>query len=95
MADAVTVYIPTALRPQCGDQEKIAVTGGSVRDVLGSLTKQYPELGQRLFKNEHELNRFVNVFVNDEDIRFEDGLDTQVKAGDELMLVPAIAGGSR
>ena len=90
---AVTIRIPTALRPQAGNHESIAIGGASVREVLGGLTGQYPELGKRLFKTDNELNRFINVYVNDEDIRFLENLDTPVKAGDEVSIVPAIAGG--
>ena len=93
MADTVTVQIPNALRPQAGDNASLLVAGGSVKEVLGSLTSQYPELGKRLFKADNELNRFVNVYVNDEDIRFLDNLNTAGKSGDEVSIVPAIAGG--
>lgn len=93
MADTVTVRIPTALRPQAGNNSSLDLTGASIREVLGSLTSQYPELGDRLFKEENELNRFINVYVNDEDIRFLDSLDTLIKSGDEVSIVPAIAGG--
>ena len=93
MADTVTVRIPTALRPQTDDHESLDLAGGSVKEVLGSLTGQYPDLGKRLFKSDNELNRFINIYLNDEDIRFLDNLDTAVKAGDELSIVPAIAGG--
>lgn len=93
MADAVTIRIPTALRPQAGDQDSVSATGDTVREALGVLCSAYPELGKRLFKTDTELNRFINVYLNDEDIRFLDNLDTAVKAGDELSIVPAIAGG--
>ena len=61
--------------------------------MLATLTKKYPELGKRLYKSENELNRFINVYVNDEDIRFIDNLGTALKDGDEVSIVPAIAGG--
>jgi sulfur-carrier protein len=61
--------------------------------VLGTLTSRYPELGKKLYKNGAEINRFINVYVNDEDIRFLANLDTAVKPGDEVSIVPAIAGG--
>lgn len=93
MSDNVTVLIPTALRPQAGDHERLDLAGASVKEVLGSLNGRYPELGKRLFKAENEINRFVNVYVNDEDIRFLENLDTPVKGGDEISIVPAIAGG--
>lgn len=81
------------MRPQAGNQDAIDLAGGSVKEVLGSLTSQFPELGKRLFKTDHELNRFINVYLNDEDIRFLENLDTPVKSGDELSIIPAIAGG--
>jgi molybdopterin synthase sulfur carrier subunit len=90
----VNILIPTALRPQAGNHESVALEGASVRQLLDSLTSRYPELGKRLYKTQgQELNRFINVYVNDEDIRFLDNLDTAVKAGDEVSIVPAIAGG--
>jgi MoaD family protein len=93
MADNVTIHIPTALRQQVDDQDTIEMTGGTVGDVLGTLAGQYPELGKRLYKDDNELNRFINVYVNDEDIRFLNNLDTQLKGGEEIAIVPAIAGG--
>ena len=93
MADTVTVMIPTALRQHVEGQDTLEVDGGSVGEVLGTLTQRYPDLGQRLFKSADELNRFVNVYVNDEDIRFLDNLGTALNAGDEVSIVPAIAGG--
>lgn len=89
----VTVLIPNALRPQAGGADQLELHGDSVRNVLASLAAAHPELGKRLFKSENEVNRFINLYVNDEDIRFLDNLDTAVKAGDELAIVPAIAGG--
>ncbi len=93
MSDTVTVHIPTALRPQVGDQESIAVAGDSVGAVLNTLAQDYPDFGKRLFKSENEINRFINIYVNDEDIRFMDNLNTALKPGDEVSIVPAIAGG--
>lgn len=93
MADTVTVRIPTALRPQVGDQESLLVAGSTVGAVLDSLNSDYPEFGKRLYKAENEINRFINVYVNDEDIRFLDNLNTPLKPGDEVSIVPAIAGG--
>ncbi len=94
MSDTVTIRIPSALRPQAGNQESLTLTGGSVGAVLSELTTQYPELGKRLYKTPgSELNRFINVYVNDEDIRFLENLQTKVKPGDEVAIVPAIAGG--
>ena len=92
-ANTVNIRIPTALRPQAGGKETVAVGGATVKEALGVLVAQHPELGKRLYKTEGELNRFINVYVNDEDIRFIDNLDTAVKPGDEVSIVPAIAGG--
>jgi len=93
MADIITIQIPAALRPQADNQSSLQLEGESVGSLLGSLKAKYPELGQRLYKNDTELNRFVNIYVNDEDIRFMDNLDTKVSSGDEVSIVPAIAGG--
>jgi molybdopterin converting factor small subunit len=93
MTDAVTIQIPAALRPQVDNQPTLAAPGGTVGEVLHTLKVRYPEFGQRLYKTEDELNRFINVYLNDEDIRFLDNLQTPVKAGDELAIIPAIAGG--
>lgn len=90
---AVTIQIPAPLRPQCEGKDSVDVDGGTIKAALGALTAQYPDLTQRLYKAEGELNRFINVYVNDEDIRFLDNLDTAIKDGDEVSLVPAIAGG--
>ncbi len=93
MSDTITIQIPTALRPQVDNQATLDVQGDSVRSVLASLSEKYPDLGKRLFKAEGELNRFINIYVNDEDIRFMENLDTALKTSDEVSIVPAIAGG--
>ena len=93
MSANVTVQIPTAMRPQVGDQATINTAGASVGEVLGALSSQYPDFGKRLYKSDSELNRFINIYVNDEDIRFLENLDTTLNEGDELSIVPAIAGG--
>lgn len=89
----ITVQIPTPLRPQVGGQSAVQAEGSTVGEVLGQLKAKYPEFGARLYKGEGELNRFINVYVNDEDIRFLDNLGTPLKAGDDVSIVPAIAGG--
>lgn len=90
---SITIQIPAALRPQADGQATLSLEGQTVREALGELTRQFPQLGGRLFKSENEVNRFINFYVNDEDIRFLDSLDTPLKPGDELAIVPAIAGG--
>jgi molybdopterin converting factor small subunit len=89
----LAVEIPTALRPQVDNQETVEVCGGTVGELLGKLRQDYPDFGKKLYKSDDQLNRFINVYLNDEDIRFLDNLQTPVKPGDQLAIVPAIAGG--
>ncbi|HRK30047.1 MAG TPA: MoaD/ThiS family protein [Tepidisphaeraceae bacterium] len=90
---SVKVRIPSPLRSFTDGADVLQFEGGSVGDVLGQLTARAGGIEKRLFKSPGELNRFVNVYVNDEDIRFLDNLATHVKPGDEISIVPAIAGG--
>ncbi len=94
MADKVSVRIPTPLRGHVGGASSVELAGVTVGDVLRELVRRHEKLHGRLFNEKDELNRFVNVFLNDEDIRFLQGLDTKLKDGDGVVLVPAIAGGS-
>lgn len=87
------VSIPTPLRPSTGGQATVEAAGSTVGEVLAELAKQHPDLQKRLFAGEGQLHQYVNVYVNDEDIRFMDELDTAVKDGDEVGIIPAIAGG--
>jgi sulfur-carrier protein len=89
----IKVRIPSPLRNYTQGKDVIETEGKSVRDVLNSLKSKAEGIEARLFKGPNQLNRFVNVYVNDEDIRFLKNLDTEVKAGDEISIVPAIAGG--
>jgi MoaD family protein len=89
----VTVSIPTLLRPLARDQKRVAVAASSVRDAIEQLERDYPGMKQRLMKGD-ELHRFVNVYVNDEDVRFTEGLATPVRDGDSLTILPAVAGGA-
>lgn len=89
----LAVEIPTALRPQVGDQETVEVSGATVGELLGKLRADYPDFGAKLYKSDDELNRFINIYLNDEDIRFLENLETPVNEGDHLAIVPAIAGG--
>jgi molybdopterin converting factor small subunit len=90
---AVTVRIPTQLRPLAGGNSDVKLHGASVGEVLKSLEAAYPGFQDRLFDESGKLRRFVNVFVADEDIRFMDGLDTAVSDGATVSIVPAVAGG--
>jgi molybdopterin converting factor small subunit len=93
MAEKVTVHIPTPLRPHVDGQANLELAGGTIREVLAALVQRYPSLRGRLLNDRDELNRFINVFLNDEDIRFLQNLETPVKDGDGILIVPAIAGG--
>jgi molybdopterin synthase sulfur carrier subunit len=89
---SVTVSIPTPMRQHTGGQAEVAAGGGTVQAVLDDLGRQFPGLTERLF-DRGQLKRFVNVYLNDEDIRFLDNLNTAVKDGDQLAIIPAVAGG--
>ena len=86
------VRIPTPLRPHSGGLDKVEVAGGTVQELFDQLGTTYPALRERLFDGA-ELRRFVNVYVNDEDIRYLDDLATAVAATDEVSIIPAVAGG--
>jgi molybdopterin synthase sulfur carrier subunit len=89
----VKVRIPTVLRSLTQGVDLVEVAGGNVGEILNQLSAKYEGLDKRLFKQPGELNRFVNIYVNDEDIRFLDNLTTPIKEGDDVSIVPAIAGG--
>jgi molybdopterin synthase sulfur carrier subunit len=90
---AVKIRIPSPLRTYTQGADTIEAQGGSVGEVLKQLTANAPGIETRLFKGPNQLNRFVNVYLNDEDIRFLSNLDTPVKEGDQISIIPAIAGG--
>ena len=86
------VRIPTPLRPHAGGLDRVEASGSTVGEILGDLTSRHPALRERLFDGE-ELRRFINVYVNNEDIRYLDELATPVADGDEVSIIPAVAGG--
>ena len=86
------VRIPTPLRPHTGGLESVEAAGSTVGEVLGDVGTKYPALKERIFDGE-ELRRFVNVYVNNEDIRYLDDLATPVAEKDEVSIIPAVAGG--
>jgi molybdopterin synthase sulfur carrier subunit len=88
-----TIRIPPVLRASVGGEREVSADGTSVGDVLRNLVAAHPETSTQLFSTEGELNRFVNVYLNDEDVRVLSGLDTAVGEGDELVILPAMAGG--
>ncbi len=87
------VRIPTPLRKLTGDQEVVSAEGTTIAEIFTSLETSYPGLNERILDEEGNVRRFVNVFVNDEDIRFLQEKATPVTATDEISIVPAIAGG--
>ena len=89
-----TIRIPTPLRPYTNGQAEIPVVGEDVGAVLSDLTTRHPNLKQHLYNEAGDLRAFVNIFLNEEDIRYGQGAATPVKESDRLMIVPSIAGGA-
>ena len=89
----ITVRIPTAMRPLTGGASTVPVEGSTVREVLDALVAAHPGVAERLFSPDGTLRRFVNIYVEEEDIRFADGIDTKVPDGQTVSLLPAVAGG--
>jgi sulfur-carrier protein len=89
----VKVRVPGPLRRLTGGSAEVTVDGATVSDALGSLDQQYPGFHDRLYDADGKLRQFINIYVNDSDIRFSQGLDTPVGERDELAIVPAVAGG--
>lgn len=90
---SVMVRIPTPLRRLTNGQDKVSVDGSSLNDIITSLEADFPGIKARICDDQGELRNFVNVYVNGEDVRFMDGLNTSTAAGDEISVVPAVAGG--
>jgi molybdopterin synthase sulfur carrier subunit len=88
-----TVFIPTVLRPNVGGAKTLDLGGDTIRGVVDELVSRHPALKQQLLTDAGDLNRFVNVFVNGQDVRYLQGLDTPVAPADEVRLLPAMAGG--
>lgn len=88
-----TLKIPTPLRAYAGGQAVVNVQGAKVSEALADLTKQFPNLRQHIFSDDGELRPFVNLFLNDEDIRYLDGVNTEIRESDLLRIIPSIAGG--
>jgi MoaD family protein len=88
-----TIKIPPVLRPSTGGEREVSADGSNVGEVLRALASQHPATEAQLFGDDGSLNRYVNVYLNDEDVRVLDGLDTTVKDSDTLVILPAMAGG--
>jgi sulfur-carrier protein len=88
-----TVRIPTPLRKLTDGAAEVTAEGEDLRTVIADVDAQHPGFGERVLDDSGQLRRFVNVFVRDEDVRFQEGLDTKLKADDVVSIVPAVAGG--
>jgi MoaD family protein len=88
-----TIRIPPVLRAQTGGQPEVEVSGSTVGEVLRALTAEHPDTESQLFGGDGDLNRYVNIYLNDEDVRVLKGLDTEVSDGDTVVILPAMAGG--
>ena len=89
-----TVKIPPVLRASTGGEKEVSADGATVGQVLGSLADTHPATKTQIFGDGGDLNRYVNVYLNDEDVRVLEGLETAVSEGDTLVILPAMAGGS-
>jgi molybdopterin synthase sulfur carrier subunit len=90
---SVKVRIPTPLRKLTKDQSEVEAAGSTIRDVVEDLEKQFPGFKERMCDDQGELRRFVNVYVGEEDIRFLNGLETEIPQGEQVSIIPAVAGG--
>jgi sulfur-carrier protein len=89
-----TIRIPPVLRPAVGGEREISADGENVGEILRAVIEEHPGTEAQLFGADGDLNRYVNVYLNDEDVRVLDGLETTVGAGDTLVILPAMAGGA-
>jgi sulfur-carrier protein len=88
----VTVSVPTILRSHTGGEKRVTASGSTLQAVISDLESNYSGISERLVDN-GKLHRFVNIYVNDEDVRFSGGLDTEISDGDSVTILPAVAGG--
>ncbi len=91
---SVAVRLPTVLRAHAGGQAVVEINGSTIGEVLTTLVEQHPGLSGQVIGEDGTLNKFVNIYVNDDDVRYLQQLDTPVKDGDEISILPAVAGGS-
>ena len=91
---AVEVRLPTILRPHAGGEAKVQASGDTVGAIVADLAKQFPGIGSQIVTADGALHKFVNVYVNDDDVRYIGKLDAPVKAGDVISILPAVAGGA-
>jgi molybdopterin synthase sulfur carrier subunit len=89
----VQVKIPTVLRKHTDGQAAVEASGGTIRELVEDISARFPEFRQKVLSDDGALHRFINVYANDEDVRYLDGLDTRVSDGDVVSILPAVAGG--
>ena len=89
----VVIEIPSALKQYVNDQDEVEVSGNSVEEAIGALVSEYTELKVNLFDENGKIRSFINVYLNDDDIRYADGLKSEVQDGDSIQIVPSVAGG--
>ena len=92
---AVTVKLPTILRKQANGEAQVQATGTTLRDLLNDLESKYPGITKNIVSDDGGLHRFINVYVNDEDVRYLGSLETNVSESDTVSILPAVAGGQR
>ncbi|HEY4927909.1 MAG TPA: ubiquitin-like small modifier protein 1 [Acidimicrobiales bacterium] len=90
----VQVNLPTVLRPHAGGERIVTLEGATVGEVLGALVAKYPGMTGQVIDDTGALHKFVNIYINDDDVRYLSGVDTRVGASDELSILPAVAGGA-
>ncbi|WKZ31751.1 MAG: MoaD/ThiS family protein [Thermodesulfobacteriota bacterium] len=90
----IKVRIPTPLRKLTNGSDEVGASGANVAEIIEDLERNYPGLKERICEEDGKLRRFVNIYLNDEDIRFKENMDTRLKENDELSIIPAIAGGA-
>jgi molybdopterin synthase sulfur carrier subunit len=91
---AIAVRVPTVLRKHTGGEKQVSAEGSTLRELVDDLGEQYPGLRDALVGEDGQLRRFVQTYVNDEDVRFLGGIETPLQDGDEVSILPAVAGGS-
>jgi sulfur-carrier protein len=91
---AVDVRIPTIMRPHTGGEAKVQLTGETVGEIITELTTRFPGIAGQIVTEDGQLHRFVNVYVNDDDVRYVGKLEAPVKEGDTISILPAVAGGA-
>ncbi|MBI5178376.1 MAG: MoaD/ThiS family protein [Nitrospinae bacterium] len=91
---AITVRVPTPLQKVTGGKGEVSAVGSTIREIFADMEKNHPGLKERIYSEDGELRRFINIYINEEDIRFLESEDSKVKDGDVISIIPAIAGGT-